>query len=166
MKKWMAILVCMLLLTGCGARETFETLGDVPHISATSPQMQSVAVELPGNAALAVSGEDGGATMYECDGYLIVLQTFGSGNLSETIRALCGFGPEQLTVLESTCGDHTRYDWVWTAVAEEGDMVCRGAILDDGGYHYSLYVMAPAAASAEYSSQWNALFGSFCLDQE
>lgn len=166
MKKWMVILVCMLLLSGCGARETFETLGNVPHLPPSLPQMQAVCLTIPGEAALAVSGEDGNMKIYECDGYLMVLQTFDSGDLQKTIRSLSGFSPEQLTVMESTCGDHVRYDWIWTAVAEEGDMVCRGAVLDDGGYHYSLYVMAPAGESAGLAAQWNQLFGSFCLDEE
>lgn len=166
MKKWLVILVGMLFLTGCGSVETYETLGDVAHLSPTAAQMQQVVLTLPQEAALAVSGGDGEVTVYECDGYMIQLQTFASGDFSKTIRALCGFDPDALTVMESACGDHTRYDWVWTAVAEEGDVVCRGAVLDDGGHHYSLCVMASAEDSAALAAQWNGLFASFCLETE
>lgn len=163
MKKWLWILLTMVLLTGCGSVETFETLGDISHISATEPAIRQVMLTLPADAALETGGQDFGASMYACDGYTMVLQMFDAGDMEATIRTLSGFSPKDLTVLESVCGDHTRYDWVWTAAAEEGDLVCRGTVLDDGDYHYTLCVMAQASTAGELTQAWNELFASFCL---
>lgn len=160
-------IVCMLgLLTGCSTMETFETLGDISHVSATLPEPTDLVLKMPANAALEVSLEDGGVSMYSCDGYTMVLQMLKAGNLEATIRTLSGFAPENVTILETACGDHMRYDWVWTAVAEEGDLVCRGAVLDDGIYHYALYTIAPSQNAGEVKEDWNELFGSFCLETE
>ena len=164
MKKCMILLVCMLMLTGCGAVETMETLGNVIHNGGTQAPVQQVVLEVPAEASVTVSGGETGLTMYECDGYTLYLQTFSSGDLQGTIRTLSGFAPEDLTVMTTACNDHQRYDWVWTAAAEEGDLVCRGTVLDDGNYHYTLCVMAQAEVAGELSEEWNGLFRSFCLE--
>lgn len=164
MRKWLWCLLLVCLLAGCGSAETFETLGQVQHQSDGEAALRQVVLTLPEDAALSASDTDQGFTMYDCADYTILMQTFSSGDMTSTIRALTGFSSEKLTVLESACGDHARYDWVWTAVAEEGDLVCRGTVLDDGDYHYCLCVMAEADEAGELTSQWNALFGSFCLD--
>lgn len=164
MKKCVLLLLLVALLTGCGTVETFEALGQVDHVSPTQPQLRQIRLDVPADAAVETSGTEEGVTVYTCDSYLMVLQNFSSGDLTSTIRALSGFSPEQLTVMESTCQDHNRHDWVWTAVSEEGELVCRGAVLDDGNYHYALCVMAPSAEAGQLQNQWNALFSSFCLE--
>lgn len=165
MKKWMIIILSACLLTGCSAVETFETLGQVEHESPVRADAAGILLSVPEEASLQVTGDDSGITMYECEGYTIYLQTFASGDLQGTIQTLSGFAPEQLMIMESTCQDHKRYDWVWTAVADEGDLVCRGAVLDDGGYHYSLCVVSKADHAGELTGQWNDLFSSFCLEK-
>ena len=164
MKKWIGAWLLVFVLTGCRAVETFESLGNVEHISPGPARLRQVVVSLPSNAALETVGMDTEVTVYHCGNFDMVLQNFSSGDLSGSIRSLCGFSADQLTVMETTCGDHTRHEWVWTAVSEEGEMVCRGAILDDGDHHYALYVMAPSAEAGALQSQWNALFASFCLE--
>ncbi len=164
MRKIGMILLAALLLAGCGAEQTMETLGNVDHISPSLATHAGVLLELPSEAALETSAEDGGVSVYLCNGYTMVLQTFSSGDLTATIRSLSGFSPDALTLMESDADHYKRYDWVWTAVAEEGEMVCRGAVLDDGDYHYTLCVMAQATDAGEVTESWNVLFGSFCLE--
>ena len=164
----MKIMICLLMITvllsGCSAVETFETLGNISHLSPTAPQLRQVRLALPEDASLETAQMDTGIQAYSCVDYTAVLQTFGSGDLVSTIRSLTGFSPEDLTVMESQCGDHKRYDWVWTAMGEEGEVVCRGSVLDDGQHHYTLCVMADAEAFGKVKEQWNTLFGSFCLE--
>ena len=161
MKTWLAVGLLLCMLTGCSA-ETFETLGPVDHVSATLPLKQQMVLSLPSDAAvLTISGED---TLYICDADTIALQTFPSGDLSGTIRMVSGYERNQLTVMESRCGDHDRYDLVWIAVGEAGEQVCRAAILDDGNYHYCITVMADASDAGSLTDRWTQLLGSFCLE--
>lgn len=164
MKKLWVIVLLMGLLTGCGQVETFETLGDIAHVSSTIPQPRQVVLSIPQDVSLEASVSDAGVSMYSCEGYTMVLQTFSSGDLSSTVRSLSGYDPDHLQILETTCSDHTRYDWVWTAAAEEGDMICRCALLDDGNYHYVLYTMALSGNAKALGEDWNDLFASFCLE--
>lgn len=164
MKIGICLLMITVLLTGCGAVETFETLGDISHLSPSEPGMRQVVLTLPEDASLETAQTDSGPQAYICDHYSAVLQTFRAGDLAATIRSLTGFAMEDLTVMESQCGDHKRYDWVWTAMGEEGEVICRGSVLDDGAHHYTLYTMADATDAGQVKEQWNALFGSFCLE--
>ena len=161
MKKWI-LLFCCLLLTGC-ARPTFETLGDIPHQQVDAPVSRKILLELPEEAVQAVWESDGEA-MYLCEDYTVHLQTLSGGDLNATIRSLSGFDRKNLTVLESRCGDHDRYEWVWTAVGEGGDELCRCVVLSDGDFHYALTVSAAADTVGMLTEQWNSLLSSFCLE--
>ena len=163
MKKWILVFFC-LLLTGCGSAPTFETLGDVPHQQAVAPIPRSVLLELPADAVKAAwtGAED---TLYLCEDYTVHLQTLSAGDLGGTIRRLSGFEKENLTVIESRCGDHKRYEWVWTAAAEGGDAVYRCAVLDDGNFHYALTLSAGATDAGGLTEAWNQMISTFCLEQ-
>ncbi len=163
MKKCCFLIVLSLLLTGCGAVPTFETLGTIEHQSATTPSVAQVMVELPEDAAQDVFQSEQ-ETLYSCEDYTISMRTMVSGDLQSTIKTLSGYSPDKLTVMESASGQTSRYDWVWTAVGEDGDMIGRGAVLDDGSYHYCLCVMAQADLAGSLSQEWNELFGSFRLE--
>lgn len=162
MKKIWLLFIIGFLLTGCSSAETFETLGQIQHQSDHIPAMGSVQLSLPESAAEQTFG--GTDTVYECAGYTLVLQTLAAGDFDRTIHTLSGFSAEKLTVMESTIEKGKRYDWVWTAAGESGDVVCRASVLDDGNYHYCIYALAPAQSAGSLMDEWNMLFASFCLD--
>lgn len=163
MRKLLLLLLISLMLAGCSAAETFETLGPVRHQPVDTPIMADVKLTLPQSAAAQAMG--GSDTIYDCEGYMLVMQTFSSGDFKSTVRSLSGFSPEKLTVLESRTGETRRYDWVWTAAGEGGDMICRAAVLDDGNYHYCLCTLAPAQSAGALAEEWNNLFASFRLGE-
>ena len=163
MKKFCCLLLILLMLSGCSA-PVYETLGDVVHVGLTQGQPRRVLISFPEDASLlTASGED---RLYLCNGYTLTLQARPSGDLADTVLALSGRNMEDLTVLESLCGDHKRYDFVWITNGEEGELLCRAAVLDDGQFHYSMTVMASTEDTADLKDTWNALFSSFCLDQK
>ncbi len=163
MKKFWILVVLLCMLTGCGSLEAMETLGSISHQSPVIPEKKPVHLQLPAEAAENTwQGEED--TLYVCEDYTISLRTFAAGDLTATVQSLSGYKPEQLTVMQSNAGKVKRYDLVWTAVGENGDMVCRGAVLDDGNYHYSLCVMAEASQCGELAEEWNTLFHSFRME--
>ena len=158
---WMTIFC--LLLCGCSREASFETLGPVVHVGQNAPPVREILLDFPDNAAmLTASGMD---SIYTCGDYDMCLQVFPSGDIPDTIDCLSGFDPEHLTVLESTQGGTIRYDWSWTAAGEQGDVICRAAVLDDGNYHYTLCVRADADLAGNLTEQWNRLFCSFGLGE-
>ena len=164
LKKWMLIGICAILLTGC-ASPTFETLGDIPHHQVAAAVPREVVLELPEEAVLSVWKNEAD-TMYLCWDFSVHLQTLEAGDLQGSIRQLCGYDRANLTVVESCCGDHSRYEWVWIAAGEGGDEIYRCALLDDGDFHYALTLTASSDTAGALSQTWNEIMASFCLEEK
>lgn len=162
MKRLWILLLCVFLLGGCGAKETFETVDD-SFVSPVSAPMKQVSLSLPKEAAISVMDNGEGGRLYLCDGYVLTVQTMDSGDLQKTLRETTGFSKENLTLMETDHYGTTRYDCVWTSAGETGDQVCRAAILDDGNCHYVVSVMAPAETAGQLRQTWQSLLDSISL---
>ena len=161
MKKWMGMLLAVLLLTGCGAEETMETVADELALPAIA-QPRPVQVDLPGEAAMpAVESSSG--RVYICQDYEIVLQTFASGDLSGTVREISGHELDSLSVMQTGQENVKRYEFVWAAAGETGDQLGQAVILDDGNYHYTMTVTRKADPAAASQVSWSEVFESFRL---
>ena len=162
MKKIWWLLLVAVLLCGCSAQQVAETVSDELLLSTMAPQKE-LSVKLPANASQATLAAEDGAQLYFCDDYTLTVQTCVSGDLDRTVRALCGYGAKQLTVLETKLGGVKRYDWTWTSAGEQGAQVGRAAVLDDGNYHYCVTAMADEADGGTLDAQWDTLFASLGL---
>ncbi|MBQ9762396.1 MAG: hypothetical protein IJV82_04890 [Oscillospiraceae bacterium] len=162
MKKCMLLLFFVFCLTGCGAAETFETVSDEILQPVMGPVRQ-IDLKLPDHASVSVMNGTDGGKLYLCDGYTLTVQTLEGGDLDKTIRSLCGFRKEDLTVLQTARGPLRCHEWVWTCAGEAGDQLGRAMVLSEGDYHYCLTAMADAADAASLEPEWNQLFSSFSL---
>jgi hypothetical protein len=161
LKKCFFILLLSFFLTGCGSEATFETVADEWVQSAAAP-VREILVTLPQEAAVSVSESEFGC-LYQCDGYEIALQTLEAGDLDTTLRTVTGYSRENLTVMETRLADIRRYDLVWSCMGEQGELVGRARVLDDGNYHYVLTVLAQANRAAELEGVIADLFRSYSL---
>lgn len=161
MKKYLWMLLPVLLLCGCADQETMETISDEILLPVMA-QPRDISVELPGEAALPVVENDAGR-IYLCDEYEIVLQTVDAGDLNATMQTLSGMERDQLTVMETMMEDIKRYEFVWTSAGEQGEQLGRGVVLDDGQYHYCLSVLRNAEKADKSQINWNRVFSSFKL---
>lgn len=162
MKKVWIVLVLALLLAGCGAEETMETVAD-EAVQAVSAQPREIRVDLPEEAVLPAMESDSGV-LYMCRDYDVSMQTLDGGDLEKTIRTVTGYSADDLTVMQTTDGDFTRSEFVWTTAGEAGDQVCRAAVVDDGSYHYVLTAAISSEKAGEYQEIWNGMFESFTVD--
>ena len=153
-KLFLTAVLGAVLLWGCANQETLETVADVWDVPAMAAPRQ-ISVELPEGA-----GDTG--RLYVTDDYSLSLETLEAGDLDATLRQLTGRGKEDLTVMETQQGDAKRYEFVWAAAGETGEMLGRGAILDDGNYHYCMSLLRPAEEVSQIL--WNPVFESFSLE--
>lgn len=158
MKKMVWMIVLAGLLCGCRAEETLETVNDEWIIPAMA-QPRQISVCLPDNAVAPVLEQEG-RQLYMAEGYEIMVETLAAGDLNATIRAVSGYGKEQLTVLETRQEDAARYEFVWTTAGEKGDRLGRAVILDDGDYHYCMSVLRD---TGDTQIVWRDVFSSFAL---
>lgn len=162
MKVCCILLIMVLLLTGCQGAMPSETVSDELLIAVDAP-MAEVVVVLPENAAEQTMVGDHGDRLYFCDGYSLCVQTLKGGDLSESLRSLCGYGPEEVSPVKTVSNGLKRYDWVWVSASEDGDQLGRAVLLDDGAYHYCVSVMADAAQAGKLEAQWDSIFSSVSL---
>lgn len=162
MKRMLLLLMLACLLAGCRA-ETMETVEDVWE-EAPAAEARQIRVSLPGEEALPVM-ESSTDRLYLGENYQIEVQTLPGGDLNRTVQTMSGLEPEDVTLLQTEQGGLTRYDFVWAAAGEEGDQLGRGAILDDGNYHYALSVLRSADDTATRQIHWDQVFSSFSAQE-
>ena len=153
---WIILLLCAMLC-GCGAAPTYETLGGDIHQASVTWKEAVVAVP---EGAKEITCADG--TYWICDSFDLQVQTMAGGDLEATVSALSGLDVDALTVMTSSSSGMTRYEWVWTAMSEAGQMLCRSLVLSDGAYHYCLTAMGPAEQGENLHALWNDIFSAFC----
>ena len=161
MKKVLFLLLFSLVLTGCGAQETYETIADVPVVPAMASPRE-ITVRLPEDAVAPVL--DGvGEQVYLCEDYEILVEILEAGDLTETIRHLSGYDQKDLTVMETFLNGISRYEFVWACAGEVEDRIGRAVVLDDGAYHYCLSLIRDASTTETSQIVWEDIFASFDL---
>lgn len=161
MKRLVLLLVLMLLLTGCGAGETFETVAD-EILQPAMAEPAEIWVSLPEDSVLPAMESENGA-LYLCEDFEVAIQTLPSGDLNATVESLSGYKIGDLTLIQTASGEIDKYEFVWTSAGELGQQVGRATILDDGNYHYCLSAAIDAQLIEEYQEVWNGIFESFQL---
>lgn len=162
MKKLMVMLLLCALMTGCATVPTFETVGDDVMIPVMG-QAKQVVLSLPDGAAVPVVNSDDGSRLFLCDGYELMIHTRSGGDLNATVKTLCGYDADKVTVLQSQKGGIKRYEWVWTTAGEGGDQIGRAVVLSEGGYHYCVCAMAGSDAAGNLEQEWADIFNSITL---
>ncbi|MGM9550455.1 MAG: hypothetical protein ACI3V5_11520 [Faecousia sp.] len=161
MKKVWILLVFSMFLWGCAREETMETVSD-DIVQPVMAQPGEISVRLPDNAVAPVLESDS-EQVYLSEDYEIIIETVSGGDLSATIQRLSGYPAENLTVMETERDGVKRYDFVWAAAGENGDLLGRAVILDDGSYHYCMSVLRDADTTETSQIVWRDVFESFRL---
>jgi len=162
MKKIWVLPVLALLLTGCGAQQTFETVSDVYAVPA-SATVYEAQLSLPDEAALQTIEAQEGSKLYLCDGYTVTVQTLQAGDQDRTLHAVTGFGKEELRYIQTQKDGFQCYSCAWSAAGEGEDTVCRAVILDDGNRHHAVTVMADYTKAGDLAAQWQHILDSVSL---
>lgn len=160
MKRIVPVILCALLLCGCGAEVTMETIAD-EWVIPVAAKPREIALELPGEALTCAMQSDTGR-LYFGDSYEIHVQTLSAGDLKQTLETLTGFPAEKVTAVQTRNDDVRRWEFAWAAAGEKGDRVGRGIILDDGDYHYCMTVLQDADVT-DCQIVWSEVFRSFDL---
>lgn len=157
--KIIVIALMMALLTGCAARETYETVED-EVIQSVMASPKQILVDLPGDA-LAPVLETMGEQVYLSHDYEIIIETLNSGDLEATVEAISGYPMEKLTLMQTQQDGIGRCEFVWASAGEYGDRLGRAVILDDGDYHYCMSVLRDTGEQGISQISWEDVFSSF-----
>ena len=159
--KFLVLLMTVLLIAGCAPAQVYETVTDEPVLSA-SAQPGMISFDLAQEPILPAMETDGGQ-LYLCGDFDVMVQTLDGGDLSDTVFRISGFLPEELTLIRTESADVDKYEFVWTSATDEGQLIGRATVLDDGNYHYAMSATVNAELIEEYQEIWNGIFESFEL---
>lgn len=156
------LLLVFIMFGGCQKGEDLEVIAD-DWKETLVQEPAHVQFNVPDDVSLEVmSGNDW--KVYQGDYYQILVQHYPSGDLDRTLKDICGYTKEDLTVIEITGEDIDKYLFGWSAVSEEGELVGRCAVLDDGRFHYCLSVLVNAEKSGELRGIIDSVFASYSID--
>lgn len=163
MKKWIWIVAATLALCGCGTEETpvFETVGQEAYEQEVKPAAAEIGLMIPEEAIAEAMADDSGGQLYTWDDHTMQLQTLDGGDIRQTVEFLTGLRYEDLTVMAYEKGDLTFYQTVWSAAGEEGTLLGRALIADDGYYHYCVSLLSPEESDSQ--EVYDRLCASFDL---
>lgn len=162
MKKWIVIVVAALMLTGC-ARETvvYETVGPVEMEPEPVPAAGQIKLVLPEGAAAEAMAEESGMEVYHWEGYELRLETLDSGDIQKTIQTITGIDYDSLTVMEHQKDGMQFYQTVWSGAGEEGLLLGRALVADDGYYHYCVSLLGPEDGQTQ--EIYDQLYATFAV---
>ena len=162
MKKCIVLALLMLLLAGCGAQETFETVAD-DYMQPVSAPLWQMVLDVPQDATVSTLQGKDGDKIYLCEDYTVTVQTMASGDVQGVIHTLTGYEKADLTVMETRQEGAKRYECVWASAGEGENQIGRLCLLDDGNYIYAVTAMAGESKTGELAQTWENLFDSFRL---
>lgn len=150
MKKWIMVLIVTLMLCGCGREElpVMETVDPQACEQNVKPEPGQIGLLLPEQAISQTMTDSSGDQLYTWDDHTLQLQTLDGGDIRSTVKNLTGFSMDDLTVMQYRKGDMTYYQTVWSTAGEEGSLVGRALIADDGVYHYCMSLISPEDSQA------------------
>lgn len=151
MKKWIIIVLCFIVLTGCSSNADYETIGNVCDEPMSVYIPAQIELVMPEESDMKETATVNGTKYYrfgDCQVWVDVLQT---GNLSATIEEITGQNPEKMTVIAREMNGYSCYETTWSAMAEEGMHIGRLLVADNGKHHYCIALMMPEESSENVS---------------
>lgn len=165
MKKrvWLTGICVALLLSACSTPVQWETVDD-ESVAASSPAEEPYVITFgvpedvepepmqEGNCSLYVQ-EDGD--------YEILSDVIVAPNLDEALRAVSGFGEEELEPLRTERFGLPEYRFAWASSSDEGEYLSEAALVEDGNYYYALIFSVREEAGNAYDDCAQSVFSSF-----
>lgn len=172
MKK-LAVFVLMALvaglLIGCAQAEepAWETVSDqiLSPVEAQTQRYYEITFSVPEDAVAQTMGDDGTAVCYigAEEDYEILSYRTESDSIETVARELSGFRYDTLSPLCWEQFSMNRYDFVWSAAEDAGQMVHRAAVLEDGNAYYILTYAVREDAASGHQKEMEEVFKSFAL---
>lgn len=166
-KTWVKITVALLalVLSACAPEETpvLETVGESAY-EQPKPVAGEIEVMIPEEAVREAMADGLGGELYTWGDHTLQLQTVEGGDIRRTVESVTGFDYDGLTVMASKKGDLMYYQTVWSTAGEEGTLLGRALIADDGVYHYCVSLLS--AEDSDSGEVYDRILATFSVNRE
>lgn len=163
MKKWLLLMGLAAALAGCARVEqpVMETIGPGSCAQESKTTAGEISVMIPEEAVCEAMAPDEAGKLYTWDNHTLQLQTMDGGDIRKTVRKLTGLDYDDLTVMSYQKGDLTYHKTVWCAAGEDGTLMGRALVADDGAYHYCVSLLSPE--DSDSAEVYDRLCASFAV---
>ncbi len=161
-------LCAALLVLTLGTRRAaidWETVDD-EVIPASGPIEEPYVITfgVPDDATMEpLSAHDRGLYVAENGDYEVYSDVIAAPNLDQALKAVSGFGEDELDVVETTRFGLPEYRFAWASASDEGGRVSRAALVEDENYFYALVFSVKEGLGTKYDEEAEAVFSSFGL---
>lgn len=164
-------LVVLLGLGGCAGQApvSWETVGDdIPVLATESKLLYQITFNQPGDAVRETIGGIDGPLFYtgEQGDYEIIAQRLEADSIETVVKSITGFRLDQLSPVRQKEFDMVRYDFSWATTDEEGERICRAAVLDDGGVYYAVTFSVEEKSAKDCAEKMESVFSTIGLQTE
>ncbi len=165
MKAWSVVLLLGLILTfcACAVKEPVQMECVTDTLPADLTPTFYLQAEIPQEAALVTSAQDGQLAVFEHEDYEVLEEVFSAASLDEALVHLTGLTQKQLQPLVLSSYPQREYRFSWAAAGELGTLSCSGVLLFDGTHYYALTVQCPTEKEKEYRETFSALLSGVSL---
>lgn len=158
--RWLILVWCLLLLTGCGAQPVWETVEDIIPTDGQILHTYDISLDLP----LTYLGGNDRNCLYASGSVEVETTSFYAVGLDEAVRQLSGFLPGQLNMIKTVRNDLPEYQFAWYSETEEGGRLFRADLVMDDTACYAVVCSAPETAEG-FHEQARAVFSAFVLSE-
>ena len=166
MKRFLSLMLLMILtLAGCSVKEEpfRECVTDTPE-PPDAPAFYMEA-ELPAQAILEASCDDGRCTVFSDGNYEIFEEIFPAESAEAGLLAVTGKTAEQLSPDPVSSFPRAEYRFAWPAAGEAGPLSCTGTLLFDGDYCYALTIRCPQETAYAYRDVFSDILSHVTLNE-
>ena len=158
--KWVLSVVLLMVLAGCSAAPTWETVEDISLPEIVQPAAYEIQMALPDGAELLWETDSG--KQYQLNHMEIESIRYYASDLDAAVEYVSGFAADRLDILETSRFGMPEYRFAWCSQTEEGARLYRADLVMDGSTCYALICSAPEDAG-EFHDQARQVFSSFGL---
>ena len=157
------LLLYILSLNGCSVKEDFsaECVNDT-IICISSPAFR-IEADIPQEAVLTLSHQDGCCAVFSHEDYEITQEIFPAASWDEAFLHVTGRTADSLNPILAGDFPQEEYRCSWSVAGENGTELCRCTILTDGCFYYAVSIQSNAETDKNYAQSFSSLLASVSL---
>ena len=157
------LIVIILSLNACSVKEEFDTECINDTISCVETPSFRIEADIPQDAVLTLSHQDGCCAVFSHEDYEITQEIFPAASWDEAFLHVTGRTADALSPILAGNFPQEEYRCSWTVAGENGTELCRCTILTDGSFYYAVSIQSNAETDKNYTESFSSLLASVSL---
>ena len=166
MKRFIALplISLILLLTACAVKENISMECIYDSIEIPSAPCFRIEAEIPQQAVLTLSEDEGLCSIFSHADYTITEEIFLASSWESAFVHITGRGRDSLKPILAGNYPFEEYRCVWSVAGEAGTRLCQCTVICDGSYYYAVTVECAEEQAIQYEKTFSSLLSGVLLE--